>query len=129
MYAFDAFSNDKDIAQSVRNAFVKKVRSGSSLAPLSLSLVPTAFGSLTVSSPFLHAVQWRVALLCRPQLRRVHDARGGPPRLLLRGPAGGAALQDGLSALYELRCFEASVLVLVLPCVGSGGGVSRVTIR
>ena len=37
MYAFDAFSNDKDIAQSVRNAFVKKVRSGSSLAPLSLS--------------------------------------------------------------------------------------------
>ena len=56
---------------------------------------------------FSRAVQWRVALLRRPQLWRVHDVRGAAPRLLLRWADGGAALQDGARPRQPCQLLEA----------------------
>ena len=108
-YAFSTLHTEKEVAQAVRNAFVKKVRAlgVGTTPPPSLQCHHMARASLirlgprcrshAARSARAHAVQWRVALLRRAELWRLHDARGGPPRLLLPWADGRAAVQDGVT--------------------------------
>ena len=127
MEAQVTYNTDKEVAQAVRNRFVKKVCCGAGrsnpvcCAPGCRAVTSTAHttacalarklplrAALTRVAPSCDpiAVQWCVALCSWLKLRRVHNVRGEALLLLLCGPAGSFALQDRLDrvgASYEAR--------------------------